>query len=100
MRELRSKMINAMTLRRFSPRTQESYLAAVAGLAKHYKQPPDRLDPEKIQAYLLHLSVERGLSWSSCNVAISGLRFFYTETLGWDQVKLPLPPRSKPAKLP
>jgi integrase/recombinase XerD len=100
MRELRSKMINAMTLRRFSPRTQESYLAAVAGLAKHYKQPPDRLDPEKIQAYLLHLSVERGLSWSSCNVAISGLRFFYTETLGWDQVKLPLPPRRKPAKLP
>jgi site-specific recombinase XerD len=93
-------MINAMTLRRFSPRTQESYLAAVAGLAKHYQQSPDQLDWAKIQAYLLHLSVERSLSWSSCNVAISGLRFFYIETLGWNQVRLPLPPRRKPAQLP
>lgn len=100
MGELRTRMINAMTLRRFSPRTQESYLAAVAGLAKYSKQSPDKLDAEKIQAYLLHLSVERGLSWSSSNVAISGLRFFYVETLGWEQVKLPLPPRRKPSKLP
>ena len=100
MGELRTRMSNAMQLRRFSPRTQESYLAAVAGLAKHYRQPPDQLDAEKIQAYLLHLTVERGLSWSSCNVAVSGLRFFYQETLGWDGMKLPIPPRRKPSKLP
>ena len=55
MGELRTRMIHAMELRRFSPRTQESYLAAVAGLAKHYHQPPDQLDATKIQAYLLHL---------------------------------------------
>ena len=41
MGELRTRMTNAMQLRRFSPRTQESYLAAVAGLAKHYRRPPD-----------------------------------------------------------
>src|SRR4030095_3959078 len=83
MGELRTLMIIAMELRRFSPRTLESYLAAVAGLAKHYHQPPDQLDATKIQAYLLHLTVERRLSWSSCNVAVSGLRFFYQQTLGW-----------------
>jgi len=33
MGELRTRMIHAMELRRFSPPTQESYLAAVAGLA-------------------------------------------------------------------
>jgi site-specific recombinase XerD len=93
-------MINAMELRRFSPRTQESYLAAVAGLAKHYRQPPDQLDATKIQAYLLHLTVERRLSWSSCNVAVSGLRFFYQQTLGWEGLRLPIPPRRKPSKLP
>ena len=43
--------------------------------------------PTKIQAYLLHLTVERGLSWSSCNVAVSGLRFFYQQTLGWDAIE-------------
>jgi integrase/recombinase XerD len=100
MGELRTRMTNAMQLRRFSPRTQELYLAAVAGLAKHYRQPPNQLDAEKIQAYLLHLTVERGLSWSSCNVAVSGLRFFYQDTLGWDAMKLPIPPRRKPSKLP
>jgi len=44
MGELRTKMIDAMSLRRFSPRTQEAYLAAVAGLAKHYKQSPAQID--------------------------------------------------------
>jgi integrase/recombinase XerD len=100
MGELRTRMINAMQLRRFSPRTQESYLAAVVGLAKHYHQPPDQLSADKIQAYLLHLTVERGLSWSSCNVAVSGLRFFYQQTLGWDGLRLPIPPRRKSSKLP
>lgn len=97
---LRTKMIDAMTVRRFSPKTQQAYLSAVAGLAKFYNQSPDQIDPTKIQDYLLHLTVERALSWSSCNVAVSALRFFYIETLGWDQVSLPIPPRKKPSKLP
>lgn len=100
MGELRTKMIDAMLLRRFSPRTQEAYLAAVTGLAKHYKQSPAQIDVEKVKAYLLHLTVERGLSWSSVNVAVAGLRFFYLQTLGWDQVKLSIPPRKRPSPLP
>ena len=100
MGELRTKMIDAMSLRRFSPRTQEAYLAAVAGLAKHYKQSPAQIDVEKIKAYLLHLTVERRLSWSSVNVAVAGLRFFYLQTLGWDQVQLCIPPRKRPSPLP
>ena len=100
MGELRTKMIDAMSLRRFSPRTQEAYLAAVTGLAKHYKQSPAQIDLEKIKAYLLHLTVERRLSWSSVNVAVAGLRFFYLQTLGWDQVKLSIPPRKRPSPLP
>jgi integrase/recombinase XerD len=97
---LRSKMIDAMKLRRFSLRTQESYLGAVSALAKYYNLPPDQLDANKIQAYLLHLTVEGGLSWSSCNVAVSAFRFFYVQVLGWEHVNLPIPPRKKPTKLP
>jgi len=97
---LRNKMIDAMNLRRFSPRTQESYLSAVSSLAKFYNLAPDLLDAQKIQAYLLHLTVERGLSWSSCNVAVSAFRFFYLEVLGWDRINLPIPARKKPTKLP
>lgn len=97
---LRHKMIDAMKLRRFSPRTQTSYLAAMTALAKHYHTPPDQLDCERIKAYLLYLTVERALSWSTCNVAVSAFRFFYNEVLGWERVQLPIPPRQKPKTLP
>ena len=83
MSELRQRMIDEMTLRGFSPRTHESYIGAVSGLARYYNQPPDRLNTEQVRQYLLHLERERHLSWSSLNVAASGLRFFYFDTLNW-----------------
>jgi site-specific recombinase XerD len=100
MTPLRQKMINEMTLRRFAPKTQEAYVAAVAGLARYYKQSPEKIDKEMIQDYLLHLMRERKLSWNSCNVAVSGLRFFYTQTLGMDSMYLSIPPRKKDSRLP
>lgn len=100
MKPLRQKMLDEMKLRRFAPNTQEAYVSAVAGLAKHYKQSPDLLDKEKIQAYLLHLMEGRKLSWGSCNVVVSGLRFFYTQTLGIDSMHLGIPPMKTQTKLP
>ena len=71
---LRDKMIGEMKLRNFASRTQKSYLAAMVGLAKHYRQFPDQMTQEQIQRYLLELQ-ERGLSSSSLNVNISGSDF-------------------------
>ena len=100
MTELRQKMIDDMKLRRFAQKTQDAYVGAVAGLARHYKQSPDLLDKEKIQKYLLHLMEERHLAWSTCNVAVAAMRFFYTQTLGWDAVHLGIPPMRSQTKLP
>ena len=100
MRPLRQKMINEMKLRRLASKTQEAYVSAVAGLARYYNQSPERIDKEKIQRYLLHLMEERKMSWSTCNVAVSGLRFFYIETLGRDSVYLGIPPRKNKSQLP
>lgn len=100
MNPLRQKMINEMTLRRFSLRTQESYIAAVAGLAKYYKQSPEKIDKQMVQDYLLYLMQKRKLAWSSCNVAVSGIRFLYTQTLGMDSMYLSIPPRKRDNKLP
>jgi integrase/recombinase XerD len=61
---LRTRMIEEMKLRNFSPRTQESYVGAMIGLAKHYRRSPDQLTQEEIRAYLVHLE-KRGLSSSS-----------------------------------
>jgi hypothetical protein len=64
MTTLRQQMDNAMVLRGFAERTRESYLAAVAALAKHYRRSPDLLTSEEVQAYLLHLIVERKLAYA------------------------------------
>ena len=50
---LREKMIAEMKLRNFAGRTQKSYLAAMVGLAKHYRQFPDQLTQEQIRTYVL-----------------------------------------------
>src|SRR5919197_1203985 len=92
-------MIVEMKLRNFAGRTQKSYLAVMVGLAKHYRQFPDQLTQEQIRAYLLHLQ-ERGLSSSSQNVAVSGLKFFYQQVLGWNEKQLFLPPRKRLWRLP
>ncbi len=96
---LRTKMIEEMKLRNFSPRTQKSYVAAVVGLVKYYRQSPDQLTQDEIRAYLLHLE-KRGLSPSSRNVAISGLKFFYHQMLGWNEKQLFIPPRKQSWQLP
>jgi integrase/recombinase XerD len=96
---LREKMIEEIRLRNFSPRTEHSYVSAMVGLTKYYRQSPDRLSQEQIRAYLLHLK-ERGLSPSSRNVAISGMKFFYHQCLGWNEKQLFLPPRKRSWQLP
>jgi integrase/recombinase XerD len=100
MTELRQKMIEEMTLRGFSPRTQEAYLSAVTGLAKHYKQSPDKITKGMIRDYLLYLIQERKLAWSSRNIAVSGLRLFYSHTIGKKSLSLSIPPRKKVTQLP
>jgi len=100
MSPLRQKMIRAMQLREFSPRTQEAYVAAVSGLAKYCKKSPDKIVQDEIENYLLNLRQELKRSASTCNVVISGLRFFYEHTIKDESVKLRLPPRKKTKRLP
>ena len=59
MTPLRQRMLNAMVLRGFAVRTQESYIDAIYGLAKHYRGDPTQYSAQEIEAYLLHLINER-----------------------------------------
>lgn len=89
---LRLKMLNAMKLRRFSPKTRKAYIGAVAGLAKHYNKSPEKISHAEIQKYLLYLQEERQLAWSSCNIVKQGLKFLYTHTLQRKDFKVVIPP--------
>ena len=62
MTELRRRMIRDMTARGFSPKTHESYLSAVRGLARYYRRSPDELSVEEVHDYLVHLVATRKLS--------------------------------------
>lgn len=79
---LRQQLIDTLTLKGYSPRTIESYVSAVAGLAGHYGRSPDRLQPGEVRGYLLHLHTHKSYSASTINVIINGLRYFYREILG------------------
>lgn len=100
MTELRRRMIEAMTVRGFSPRTHESYIAAVRRLAKHYRRSPDEVSAAEVQTYLAYMITKRGLSWSTCNIAAQAFRFFYHVTLGRDAVEFAVPIARQPQRLP
>ena len=100
MSPLRKQMQADMVLRGLAPRTQEAYLAAVAGLARHYGRSPDHLTEEDVQRYLLHLIEERKLAWASTNQTACALRFFFHVTLKRPDASFLIPSRKVPAKLP
>jgi site-specific recombinase XerD len=93
-------MIDNMILRGMSEKTQDSYVRSVAQLANFYNRSPDQISDEEVQAFLLHLIRTRKLSWSSCNVAVYGLRFFYHQTLNREKTTFHIPGPRKPSRLP
>lgn len=97
---LRKQMDGDLVVRGMSVRTREGYLRAVAGLAKYYGRRPDRITQQEVQDYLVHLIEERKLAWSSCNVAVHGLKFFYRVTLKRSQAQFDIPRARQPQKLP
>jgi integrase/recombinase XerD len=100
MTESRRRMIQAMTIRGFSPRTHESYIGAVRGLAKHCRRSPDELSVEEVQAYLAHRVTARNLSWSTCNIAAQAFRFLYHVTLVRHAVEFEVPVPKQGVRLP
>jgi len=91
MTELRNRMDNDLLVRGMAERTRETYLAAVARLARHYHRPPDQLSPEEIQAYLVHMLREEHLAWSTCSIAVHAFRFLYHTTLGRPEATFTIP---------
>lgn len=95
MTPLRKKMILAMRQRGFSPRTHQSYLAAVSDLARYFHKSPDMIKVAELQSYFDHLVQDRDLSPASCRVYLNGIRFLFLQVLEWQSfdVELVVPKR-------
>lgn len=77
---LRQRMIDDMTMRRLSPKTQTSYLRHISELSEFLGHSPHKATAEDLRQYQLHL-VNKGIATGSINARLSGLRFFFEVTL-------------------
>ena len=100
MTPLQQHMIEDMSVRGLVPSTQRAYLRAVRDLTAYYKRSPDTLSTRDIQRYLCMLHEERGLTYSTCNTIVHGLRFFYGTTLGRSAMHFVIPLAKEPSTLP
>jgi len=100
MTALRRQMDQDMVVRGMADKTREAYLGAVTGLVRFYRRPPDQIADQNIQTYLLYLMQERKRSWSTCNIAVQGLRFLYHVTLKRDATTFSIPRAKPPMRLP
>ena len=96
---LRRRMIEDMTIRKFAPKTQASYIRAVRNFTVFLGRAPGQARAEDLRRYQLHLA-STGVSIPSQNASVTALRFFFAVTLGRSEVTERLPFVREPRKLP
>jgi len=103
MTPLRKRMIDEMQMRNFSRKTIQCYVETVARFARYFNKSPDRLGPEEVRTYLLHLVQEKKQAWGTYKQALAALRYFYRWVLkGPDivsDIRYPRPERRLPVVL-
>src|ERR671920_888716 len=77
---LRQRMIEDMTVRGFTEKTQHDYIRCVKTFAAFLGRSPDRATAEDLRRFQVH-QTEAGLQPPGINSAVSALRFFFTVTL-------------------
>ncbi len=96
---LRQRMIEDMTMRKLSPKTQSGYIRAVKKLTQFLGRSPDTATAEDLRRFQLHL-VESGVSSITLNATITGLRFFFEVTLERSDAMAKMSHVHEPRKLP
>lgn len=96
---LRQRLIDDMTLRKLSAKTQSAYIRAVKNFTRFLGRSPDTASAEELRGYQLHL-VEQGLSSGNLNATITGLKFFFETTLEQPALMAKMRHVYEPRKLP
>jgi len=96
---LRQRLIDDMTLRKLSAKTQSAYIRAVKNFTRFLGRSPDTASAEELRGYQLHL-VEQGLSSGHLNATITGLKFFFETTLEQPALMAKMRHVYEPRKLP
>ena len=70
-------MDRELRIRGLAESTRRNYLMSMRCFVRHFMQPPDKLTAEDVKQYQLFLTKERQLAWSTFNVHVCAIRFFY-----------------------
>ena len=95
----RQRMIEDMTLRKLSPKTQSTYIRAVINFTRFLGRSPDTAMAEDMRRYQLHLFAN-GISTIMLNTTITALRFFFGVTLDRGDAMARMSPVRVPHTLP
>ena len=100
MTPLRQRMTEDLQLHGYSLNTQLAYLGAVHQLAAYYHKSPAVLTEADLRAYFLSLTQEQHCASGTFKIALSGIKFLFTQTLhqSWPIFELASAPAQK--KLP
>ena len=74
------RMLDDMTLRKLNEKTQTAYLRAVKRFTQFFGPSPELASPDELRRLQMHL-VAQGVSGTTINATITGLRFFFEVTL-------------------
>jgi integrase/recombinase XerD len=96
---LRRRMLDDMTMRRFTPDTQRDYIRSVKKLAAFLGRSPDTATAEDLRAFQLHLTAT-GVQAPTINTIVTVLRFFFKVTLDRAEITRHLVFVYEPRKLP
>jgi len=77
---LRQRMIEDMTLRKLGPSTQTGYIRAVVKFTRYLGRSPDTAEAEDLRRFQLQM-VEDDVSSITINATLTGLKFFFDQTL-------------------
>jgi site-specific recombinase XerD len=92
-------MLEDMTLRKLKVKTQAAYIRAVKNFTRFFGRSPELASAEDLRSYQLHM-VEQGVSSTTLNATITGLKFFYGVTLDRPSALKKMSPVRKEQKLP
>ena len=80
---LLDRVRNTIRARHYSPKTEKTYVAWVRRYVMfHRKRHPSEMGEDEVRSFLSWLAVERRVSASTQNQALSALLFLYREVLG------------------
>lgn len=100
MGRLQDRMDRELRIRGYAENTRKSYIGRMRCFVRHFMRSPDELTAEHVKQYQLFLTKDKRVSWSTFNVHVCAIRFFYREVLRVDWNVEHIPYQKRGRKLP